>query len=116
MLTIKTTQIKLKETMPLSFVTMCTKFNTNVAAVKSKIKSFRSYFSKERQKNKFKKSTSATEENYSSQWFAYKSLYFLFLTTTPSETNNSEESVTTTSVSNNESVKFIKCITVLWIQ
>jgi len=44
----------------------------DAAAVKSKIKSLRSYYSKERQKVLKKKSGSATEENYSSSWFAYK--------------------------------------------
>lgn len=78
----------------------------DAAAVKSKIKSLRSYYSKERQKVLKKKSGSATEENYSSSWFAYKSLLFISDSTTPRETRDSEEHDNPTSVNNNENVSY----------
>lgn len=79
----------------------------DAAAVKSKIKSLRSYFSKERQKVLKKKSGSGTEENYSSTWFAYNSLLFISDSTTPRETRDSEEDDNpTTCVINNENVSY----------
>jgi len=79
----------------------------DASAVKSKIKSLRSYFSKERQKVLKKKSGSGTEENYSSTWFAYNSLLFISDSTTPRETRDSEEDRNpTTNVSNNENVSY----------
>lgn len=79
----------------------------NAAAVKSKIKSLRSYFSEERQKVLKKKSGSETKENYSSAWFLYNSLLFISDSTTPRETRVSEEGGNlTTSVSNSENVSY----------
>lgn len=83
----------------------------DTAAVKLKIKSLRSYFSKERQKVLKKKSGSGTDENYTSSWFAYKSLLFISDATTPRETKESEKDENPASLNNNEEVSFLsKCI------
>jgi len=45
------------------------------------------------------------EENYSSQWYANKSLLFISESTTPRGTRDSKEDSNPTSVSNNENIK-----------
>lgn len=62
------------------------KYNINMDKVKKKIKSLRSYFSKEHSKVIKKKTGSAAESVYTSQWFAYKSLLFIADTITPNHT------------------------------
>lgn len=52
---------------------LATNFGLNVKKVKNKIKSLRSYFSKEHQKITAKKSGSGSE----SSWFAYRSMSFI---------------------------------------
>lgn len=52
---------------------LATNFGMTVNGVKNKIKSLRSYFSKEHQKITAKKSGSGTE----SSWFAYRSMSFI---------------------------------------
>lgn len=70
---------------------LASKFDMDIVAVKLKIKSLRSYFSKERVKVLKTKSGSGAEESYTSTWFAYKALLFIADSTTPRETKDSVE-------------------------
>lgn len=64
-------------------------YNLTADGVIKKIKSLRSYFSKEHQKSIKKKSGSAADFVYVSGWFAYKSLLFIKDAITPNETRES---------------------------
>ncbi|KAF5274470.1 hypothetical protein FQR65_LT16984 [Abscondita terminalis] len=59
------------------------KCNMTVPAIKNKIKSLRSYFSKEHQKVMERKSGDGIEDKYESPWFAYKTLLFIADSVTP---------------------------------
>lgn len=68
---------------------LATKYNMDIDGVKKKIKSLRSYFSKEHQKVMKKKSGSGSDEIYVSPWFAYKHLLFTADSVTPRKTRES---------------------------
>lgn len=76
---------------------LCDKYKLDIKMCKNKIKSLRSYFSKEYQKCLKKKSGSSAEENYISSWFAYKHLLFLKDTLTPGETKDTDDIIFTKS-------------------
>ncbi|XP_039751786.1 uncharacterized protein LOC120627805 [Pararge aegeria] len=63
------------------------KHNLDVQMVKNKIKSLRSYFSKEHQKV-IKNSGGASGESYQSSWFAYNSLLFILDSSAPKESGD----------------------------
>nr|CAH7738427.1 unnamed protein product [Callosobruchus chinensis] len=65
------------------------KYNINEKAVKNKIKSLRSYFSKEHQKVTEMKSGSGSDSKYDSTWFAYRQLLFIADSVTPRQTKDS---------------------------
>ncbi|KAJ8730009.1 hypothetical protein PYW07_017047 [Mythimna separata] len=65
---------------------LATKYNMDIDGVKKKIKSLRSYFSKEHQKVMKKNSGAGSDEIYVSPWFAYKHLLFTADSVTPRET------------------------------
>lgn len=71
------------------------KYNTTEKGVRNKIKSLRSYFSKEHQKLSAKKSGAGTDSNYETTWFAYSSLMFILDSVTPKETKDSIHSNST---------------------
>lgn len=64
------------------------KYNTDISGVKNKIKSLRSYFSKEHSKTLKKNNGSDGNINYVSPWFAYKELLFIKDTVTSKETRD----------------------------
>lgn len=68
---------------------LATKYNMNIDEVKKKIKSLRSYFSKEYHKSINKKSGTGADEVYYSPWFAYKHLLFTAESITPRSTKES---------------------------
>ncbi|CAH1981424.1 unnamed protein product [Acanthoscelides obtectus] len=68
---------------------LATKYKMDIDGVKKKIKSLRSYFSKEHQKVIRKKSGAGSDEIYVSPWFAYKQLLFTADSVTPRETGES---------------------------
>lgn len=65
------------------------KHNLTEKRVRNKIKSLRSYFSKEHQKVKIKKSGDSIESSYDSTWFAYRPLLFIADLVTPRQTKGS---------------------------
>nr|CAI5828555.1 unnamed protein product [Callosobruchus analis] len=70
------------------------KYNMTVQVVKNKIKSLRSYFSKEHQKVKEKKSAAGTEDKYDSPGSAYSSMLFILDSIKPRATKNSPALIT----------------------
>lgn len=78
---------KIKRNDAYSF--LATKYNMDIKGVKNKIKSLRSYFSKEHQKVTEKKSGAGIEDKYDPPWFAYKSMLFILDSITPRPTKDS---------------------------
>ncbi|KAJ8965291.1 hypothetical protein NQ314_004220 [Rhamnusium bicolor] len=72
-----------------AYTVLARKYNMTVKGVKNKIKSLRSYFSKEHQKVTEKKSGAGAEDKYESPWFAYKSMLFISDSITPRQTKES---------------------------
>lgn len=65
------------------------KYGITEKGVRNKIKSLRSYFSKEHQKVTEKKSGAASECKYDPTWFAYNQLMFIADSVTPRQTKDS---------------------------
>lgn len=72
-----------------AYTVLATKYSMTVKGVKNKIKSLRSYFSKEHQKVTEKKSGAGADDQYDSPWFAYKSMLFILDSVTPRSTKES---------------------------
>lgn len=72
-----------------AYAVLSTKYGLTVKGIKNKIKSLRSYFSKEHQKVLEKKSGAGVEDKYDSPWFAYRSMLFTLDSLTPRTTKDS---------------------------
>ncbi|VVC93569.1 unnamed protein product [Leptidea sinapis] len=75
----------------------------DIDGVKKKIKSLRSYFSKEHQKVIKKKSGAGSDEIYVSPWFAYKHLLFTADSVAPRESSFEDEKEAQTEIFKRES-------------
>lgn len=72
-----------------AYADLAKKYSITEKAVRNKIKSLRSYFSKEHQKLTEKKSGAGTDSNYEGTWFAYSALLFIADSVTPRQTKDS---------------------------
>ncbi|KAL7645823.1 UNVERIFIED_CONTAM: hypothetical protein RMT77_002720 [Armadillidium vulgare] len=77
---------KIKRNVALN--ALATNYEMSIKEVKNKIKSLRSYFSKEHQKVTDRNSAADLGDVYDSPWFAYKSLSFILDSITPKETKD----------------------------
>jgi hypothetical protein len=76
-----------------AYSSLAKKYNMTEKGVRNKIKSLRSYFSKEHQKVISKKSGAGTDSSYDTPWFAYSSLMFILDSVSPRETKDSLVSI-----------------------